>query len=224
MVEAWRAYQARGTRAARDVSPQQFEEHDRHIKLAMDWGTKALASDSGDPELFTHLVGLCRAAHCSPEQVDRLIASALAINRKYDSIYIPIANSLLPRWLGSPDAFVDFAEKASDDNKALGNIVYARVATVALMIDGDNLRETYPRLSWDRIQDGFRQIDKLYPDSTRTFQLLARFAYLYQDRAVAREAFARLKNGWRADVDYWRTPDAFQKAYVWAMDEPPGPF
>jgi len=223
-VEAWRAYEARGTSRASEVSQEQWEEHDRHIKLAMEWGKKALASDPGDPELFTHMIGLCRAAQCPRDQVDRWMAAALAINPKFDAVFIPIANTLVPRWLGNPDAFVDFAEKASDDNKALGNIAYARIATVAMMIDGEDLRATYPRLSWDRIQDGLRQIDKRYPGSTRTFHLLARFASLYGDRAVAREAFAKLKTGWRADADYWGRFDAFQRAYVWAMDEPPGPF
>jgi hypothetical protein len=89
------------------------------------------------------------------------------------------------------------------------------------LIDADKYRATYPRLSWDRIQDGFRQLDKLYPGSARTFHLLARFAYAYEDRAVAREAFTRLKGGWGADVEYWRSPAAFAKAYRWALDADP---
>ena len=153
-----------------------------------------------------------------------MTASALAINPKYDAVYIPMANSLVPRWLGSSDAFVDFAEQAADDNRALGNIVYARIATVGLLIEGDKYRATYPRLSWDRILDGLRQIEKRYPDSTRTAHLLARFAYVYEDRAVAREALLRLKSGWRSDFEYWGKPSAFVKAYRWALDEDPDPF
>ena len=72
--------------------------------------------------------------------------------------------------------------------------------------------------------DGRESAEKLYPGSTRTFHLLARFAYVYEDRAVAREALLRLKSGWRADVDYWGTPAPFLKAYRWALDEDPDPF
>jgi hypothetical protein len=224
MAEEWRAYKARGTKRAKDVTPEQWEGHARHMKLAEQWAGKALAYDPGDPQLFTYMVGLCRALSCPPERFAKLLASALAINPRYDAVYVPMANSLVPRWLGSSDAFVDFAEQAADDNKALGNIVYARIATVALLIDLDKYRATYPRFSWDRIQDGFRQIEKRYPGSTRTSHLLARFAYVYEDRAVAREALLRLKSGWRADVNYWGTSTEFLKAYRWALDEDPDPF
>jgi tetratricopeptide (TPR) repeat protein len=224
VVEAWRARQARGTRWASETTRAQFEEHDRHMQLAMEWAMKALADEPGDPELYTHLIGVCRGVQCPPEQAVKWLAAALAINPGYDAVVITMANTLLPRWLGNADAFVDFAEWVADENPALGNIGYVRIATVALMIDGDKLRETYPRMSWDRIQDGLRQIDKKHPDSSRTFHLLARFAYVFEDRVVAKEALARLKDGWRADVDYWRTPDAFHKAYIWAMGEEPGPF
>jgi len=223
-AEEWRAYEARGSKWAREVSPEQWEAHARHMALAEQWAEKALAYDPGDPQLFTYMVGLCRGLNCPPERFAKLLASALAINPKYDAVYIPMANSLVPRWLGSSDAFVDFAEQAADDNKALGNIVYARIATVALLIDLDKYRATYPRFSWDRILDGFRQTEKRYPGSTRTSHMLARFAYVYEDRAVAREALLRLKSGWRADVDYWGTPAVFLKAYRWALDADPDPF
>lgn len=224
LAEEWRAYQARGHGWAQNVTAEQWEAHDRHLKLAMQWAEKALAYDPGDPQLFTHMIGLCRGLKCSREHVDELFASALAINPKYDAVYIPMANSLVPRWSGSADALVDFAEKAADDNKALGNIVYAKIASVALLIDRDEYRATYPRLSWERILDGYRQTEKLYPGSTRTFHMLARFAYVYEDRAVAREALSRLKSGWKADVDYWDTPAAFLTAYRWALNEEPDPF
>jgi hypothetical protein len=224
LVESSLAAKARGSGWASKVTPEQWAEHDRHIKLAMEWGRKALADDAGDPELFSHMISVCRRTECSQEQANRWLAAALAINPKYDAVYIDMAYALTPRWRGSPDVFVDFAEKASDENRALGNIVYARIATVALGMEWDKLRETYPRLSWDRIQDGLRQIDKRYPDSTRTFHLLAHFAYLFEDRAVAREALSRLSNGWMADVEYWRTPATFRKAWAWAMDGEPGPF
>jgi hypothetical protein len=223
-VELWRGSQARGTRWASEATREQWAEHDRHLTLAMEWGKKALADDAGDPEIFTHMIYVCRRADCSQEQAESWLAAALAVNPKYDAVYIAMATFLVPRWRGSPDAFVDFAEKASDANKDLGNIVYSRIAVVALGVDGDKIREIYPRLSWDRIENGLRQMNRRYPDSTRTYHLLARFAYLYGDRAVAQEAFSRLTNGWRSDVQYWGAPAAFKKAYAWAMDGEPGPF
>jgi Domain of unknown function (DUF4034) len=220
-VEQWRGAEARGGGWARDVTPKQWAEHDQHMKLAMEWGLKAVADNAGDPELFTHMIGVCRNLQCPKEQADRWLAAALAINPNFDAVYITMANALVSRWLGSADAFVDFAEQSSDENKALGNIVYARIATVALLIDKDKLRETYPRLQWERIENGLRQIDKRYPDSARTFHLLARFACLYGDRAVAREAMARLDNSFTGDaVQYWDSAASFQNARDWAMEAP----
>jgi hypothetical protein len=220
VVEALRAATARGPALARDVSPDQWNEHDRHAKAAWEWGQKALADGAKDPEIFTHMIGVCRSVNCPREQAARWVAAATAMNPNYDSVYISMANYLLPRWLGSPEEFVAFAEKSSDENKALGNIVYARIATVALLTEGNDLRKTFPGLQWERIQSGLREIDKRYPDSARTYHLLGHFARVFEDHAVAHEALTRLGGGWDADASsYWYSPFVFREARYWATGD-----
>jgi len=143
---------------------------------------------------------------------------------KFDDAYVSMANYLLPRWQGSPEEFTDFAEKSANDNKALGNVVYARIAAVGLLADGDKLPQVYPDLEWERIRKGLLEIDKQFPDSTRTHHLLARFAWVFRDKDTAREAQARLTDHIDTDVvNFWWTPYNFLAARKWALQDPAAP-
>lgn len=217
LVEHWRAGEARGSKWAHETSPEQWREHDRHAQLALDWGRKALADKPRDPELYAQLIGLCRGADCSQSQSEDWLASALAINPNYDAVYIQMANFLLPRWRGSPEDFTEFAKRASDANEKLGNIVYARIATVGLLIE-DDFRSTYPDFEWKRILAGLDEIDRRYPDSNRTYHLMARFALAYKDREVAHDAMSRLTESWDADASqYWPFQGLYSAARRWAL-------
>jgi hypothetical protein len=104
------------------------------------------------------------------------------MNPKFDDAYISVGNYLLPRWQGSAEEFTEFAEKSANDNKALGNMLYARIASVGLLTEGDKFRQVYPRLEWERIRSGLLEIDKHYPIDAHV-SLLARFAGSFATRA-----------------------------------------
>jgi hypothetical protein len=67
------------------------------------------------------------------------------------------------------------------------------------------------------------ETDKKYPNSTRTYHLLARFARLYEDRDAARDAMSRLSDRFDDDVaNYWYSPYDFIEGRRWAMQGAPG--
>ena len=211
-VEIWLAVKARGNGVAGDVSP--------HMKAAMEWARKALADDPRDPQLLTEMIGMCGDADCPKEEADRWLASAIAMNPGYDSAYITLANTLDPHRRRSSEELVAFAEKAADGNKALGDIAYARIASVGLLKESSHYRETFPGLKWERIQSGLREIDRRFPDSARTYHLLALFARVYEDHAVALEAMTRLGTEWDEDAaQYWDNPMTFEIARQWAFGD-----
>jgi hypothetical protein len=224
MAEFEIAWRARGDGWAKDVPPEKMRVYEEHIAASWEWAKKARAEDEHDPELYSYLIGICRDVGCARTVVDEYLASAIAMNPKYDAAYIAMANYLLPRWQGSVEEFTEFAEKSANDNKALGNMVYARIASVGLLTEGDKFPSVYPDLKWERIRSGLLEIDKYYPDSTRTYHLLARFAWVFHDKDTARMAQQRLTDHIDTDVvNFWWNPYNFQGARKWALEDPATP-
>jgi hypothetical protein len=221
-----RAARARGGGWADTVTPSQWKEYGERLKEARWWATSALADDPRDPEFFCRLITLCRNESCPREAAEGWLARAVGLKPEYDSAYVEMANYLLPKWQGDPDAFTAFATAAADGNRALGDVVYTRVATVALVSDGRKdgsaVRRTYPRLDWGRIKAGLLELDRRFPDSVRTYHLLARFARVYEDRETARAALLRIGRDWGPDAeDYWFEESAFREAWEWVSPSRP---
>jgi len=224
MAEFALAWRERGEGWAKDVPAEKMRLYEQHIAVSWEWARKARAENEHDPELYSYMIEMCRDVGCPRATVDDYLASAIAMNPRYDNAYISMANYLLPRWQGSREEFTEFAAKAANDNKALGNMVYARIASVGLLTEGDKFPSVYPDLHWERIRSGLLEIDKNYPDSTRTYHLLARFAWVFRDKDTARSAQLRLTDHIDTDVvNFWWTPYNFLGARKWALQDPATP-
>ncbi len=226
LVALRRAGLARGGGWADTVAPEQWKKFDERLKVADWWAQSALNDKPRDPQFFSYLIDLCKWKGCPRATAEASLARAIALNPSYDVAYAAMANYLLPRWHGSPGAFVEFAGAASDQSQTLGNIVYASVATVALRADGRQdssaVRRMYPRLDWGRIRAGLLELDRRYPDSARTYHLLAHFARVYEDKETARAALRRLGRDWDRDgADYWFRESTFREAWDWASGSSP---
>jgi tetratricopeptide (TPR) repeat protein len=214
-----RAWQARGTGLADSVEPQQWKAFRRHLDVAWSWAEKALAQQPRDPEFYSRLIDLCMASGCPRSEAEKWLARALEIKPGYENAYVSMANYVQPRWYGhSGDDLAEFAQRSAEAEKSSGNAIYARIATVALLNERMGIARTYPRLDWHRIQEGFREIDQRFPNSDRTYHLLAEFAVAYHDKPVARTAFRKLRGGWGPDAeDYWESQQAYSGAVTWAF-------
>lgn len=128
-----------------------------------------------------------------------------------------VARALLPRWGGAPGEWEGFAAsvaKSSPDGR--GSQRYARIVTSLQEVHGNLFRET--GASWPIAHAGFEALEREYPESVTLPSRHARFAWMAEDRDVARAKFAKL--GDRVDLTVWRGDAEFLAARAWA-NEPP---
>lgn len=214
-LEMSRAWAIRGSARAAEVEDASWEPFYEHLRESMKWAAEALETDPRDPEVYSHMIDLCQKMSLPEAEARKWLARAIDVNPGYDSAYVSMANYLLPRWHGSAESLTAFAEESAESNEGLGDVVYARIATVALLLHGSRMPRDFPDLDWDRIRSGLLEIDRRYPDSARTFNLLARFATVFGDRTTARSAYRRLLNG-GLERHFW---DSASLAYArtWAL-------
>jgi hypothetical protein len=215
-LEQQRAFTARGLEFAPKVTPEGWKGMEEHMKRAWQMVDTAEPIKEKDAEYFSLLIHLCQAGHCARGKAEGFLKAGLAIDPSYDGLYVSMADYLLPQWQGSVEDVTRFAARAADESRQyLGDIAYSRVATVALMTEGDALPQRYPGLSWQRIQKGLADLDERFPNSARTFHLSARFACAYHDPAVAQAAFTALGGPvWSRDAEaIWFRQERLQQCY-----------
>jgi hypothetical protein len=219
-LERKRAFAARGLEFAPKVTEEGWRGWKEHLKRAWDLVAAAEAIKEKDAAFFSLLVDLCLGGDCPRERAERFLRAGLAIDPSYDDLYVAMANYLLPRWHGSVDAFTRFAARSADESRAyLGDIAYVRIATVALLAEGDGMPQLYPGLSWERIKRGLADLDQRFPNAARTRYLRAKFACAYQDRPTATAVFQAMGGPvWDKEAEeMWFRPDRLQQCYdAWA--------
>lgn len=127
----------------------------------------------------------------------------------------------MPRWHGSPKELHDFALSAVEmAGPELGDIMYLRVAVIPLLLDAETFRTEYP-FSWPRLRHGLDELNRRFPDSSRTINLYGWLACRYQDVDAAREVMPRLS--WGADSEMeeiWKQKSRFDACKQWVESKP----
>lgn len=225
-LERQRAFTARGLEFAPNVTPEGLQGFEEHMKRAWGLVDEARPIKEKDAAFFRLLIDLCLGGSCPGGKAEEYLKAGLSIDPSYDDLYVAMANYLLPRWYGSVDELTRFAAHAADESRQyLGEIAYVRIATVALLTEGNALPERYPGLSWERIQRGLADLDQRFPNSARTVHLRARFACAYHDAATAQSAFKALgRPAWDRDAsELWFQPERLEQCYGAPVQRPPFP-
>jgi hypothetical protein len=127
-----------------------------------------------------------------------------------------VARFLLPRWGGEPGESERFAQSvATSSPDGRGPQRYAWIVTSLQEVCGNVFRET--GASWPTAHAGFEALEHEHPDSVTLPSRHARFAWLAEDRAVARAEFAKL--GDRVDPTVWGDTE-FRLVREWANSPP----
>lgn len=214
------AWKARGSGWAKDVPKKGWEGFKRDLESAHDLLIETERLRIDDPVLYALAIVVSQGLELSREETLGYLEKGVKIDPAFDPLYIYMANYLLPRWHGSPKEFHDFALHAAElAGPGLGDIMYVRVATVAQQVDGDNFRSQYA-FSWPRLKRGLDELDRRFPNSSRTINVYGWFACRYRDAEAAREIMPRLSWGSDRDTDeIWKQKNTFDACKQWLGSE-----
>ncbi|MGO9401992.1 MAG: hypothetical protein ACLPVW_00825, partial [Terriglobales bacterium] len=146
----------------------------------------------------------------SPNAKQMLLEEAVQFEPAYYYYYRAYAISILPKWDGQEGDLARFLKNAADlvagDS---GDILYFQVGAYVACLTDDQLK-----LSWPRIQKGFRALEQRSGSALENTNYLARLAYMYQDPLVANRMFARIGEQWSEHI--WGTSNYFESMRKWA--------
>jgi hypothetical protein len=149
-----------------------------------------------------------------PSPLEQAFYQGIALESTYYPLYYQRVRTLLPRWGGSAQEMVAFANRAAAAAKTEGPQIYARIATATYMNEGAEEYKTY-RFSWPRIRQGYRDFLVRYPESNVRLNIFCALACLYGDRDTARELFQEIGDNW--DSAAWENESHFQNWKEWAL-------
>lgn len=127
---------------------------------------------------------------------------------------------LLPKWGGSPEAVVAFADQAARlTREVYGDAVYTWFAyqVAADAFSGSADFEDYD-FDWERARRGGREAIALAPEWASSYHRLAVLAVTFKDRETARELFSRKELEWFDDaIVMWKNSSRYDDAREWAL-------
>src|ERR1700722_17577135 len=182
-VEVAYAWNARGGGWADTVTSEGWRLFDQRLKEAVSILDDTKKLQAKCPVYWTVRMRAALGLSMEKEQFDALSADALRTWPDYGPIYSRRAIYLLPRWMGSPGEWEkDLANSADKTGGQQGDILYARVVWCIHQSFGmkNIFKET--ELSWPRVDRGFQDLEKLFPESLDTTSEHARLAVLAKDR------------------------------------------
>jgi ankyrin repeat protein len=237
-----RAWGHRGSGFSNTVSDESWRGYHAYMQKSWEVVDEAVSVKPQDPEYFSLRATLTmespRAEAARPTSfvgaVIRMFMPSLTSDRErapflrgvaVEPLYYPLyynrVRHLLPRWGGSRNAMLRFAERSADDTSELaGDTLYAVIATKVLQWEGQDGFLAY-EFSWPRIQRGYETILETYPESSWRLNLYCWVACNQEDRAAATELFTRLNDYWDSDV--WGTWKRYEAFRDWAAGGKPYP-
>jgi hypothetical protein len=173
-----------------------------------------------DPQYWSLLIGVGAERGADAREIARRGLRVLAD----PSIAAAAASRLLPKWGGSPQEFVAFADEAAQlTRKTYGDAVYTAFVSriVDEVLNGDGNFDDY-EFDWERARRGGREAIAMSPQWIPSYHRLALLAFMFKDRATLAELFAKKELGTFDDkVRIWRNSSRYFDAMKLAGVEPP---
>jgi ankyrin repeat protein len=150
------------------------------------------------------------------DPVELAFQQGVKLEPLYTALYEARTWSLLPRWRGSAEEIVAFADRSAKATAAQeGEAMYARIASHVLAVETPEDFKQY-RFSWQRIDQGYRDMYERY-GTAYILNAHCQMACAFAKREVARDLFERIGDQW--GVDLWQSEHHYAVWYKWASGE-----
>ena len=164
------------------------------------------------PDWFAESLRVAWRVKAPRAEFEALYDRAVAAEPGYLTLHFVKASYL--RMYGGVGAWQAFAREAGQKNlSGEGMGLYSRIVWSQSELYSDGAIFRSPNVEWPRMRDGFRELDRAWPDSEWNLNNFCRFACLAGDRATARELFARIGDRWTTN---WLSHEAFEGWRAWA--------
>jgi hypothetical protein len=201
------AWFARSGGYAKDVTPAAWKFFFDRLARARDILEDIPASGRENPEWY-RLMLMDLADSQQTDKYRTCLHQGVRLEPDYDSFDKLTAWFSLPRWYGKEGDWQKVADIAAVRTRTEdGDALYARVVwDIWDSVDGRNsdLRDKFfekNNVSWSRMKQGFRDIEKRYPGSLWNLNAFCRFACMANDKRTAHELFERIDKKW--DIGIW---------------------
>lgn len=169
------------------------------------------------PYWYTLVIDLALAEGWDKSLAREIREQANAFEPNYYHVNRQYANFILPKWYGAVGETESFVEEAADRlGGQQGDFLYFELASVTICSCKAE-KPAMDGLSWSRIRRGYAVLNQLYGVNDMKANRFALMAYAADDKASAREAFAKMGDEFTFGV--WRTRQSFEDAKAWAMSE-----
>lgn len=209
------AWAARGSGYADTVTEKKWNLFNDRINKAYEYVKNPPADSSKDcMHRYYVLLLIGRAQGWNRQKYEALFQKAVSFEPSYYANYFAEVFYLLPRWHGNDGEWQKFADEAVKlTPKSEGMTIYTRI--LMYVWAQDEFKEFHePDISWKKMKQGFRDIDRNYPNSSFISNLFCMFACIAGDKDTAVKLFKRIGN--EPDFDVWRGQANFYKWQRWA--------
>ncbi len=167
-----------------------------------------------DPHWYYTMQHVAQGEGWDRPRYEALFAEAVAAEPTYYHYYFARTSYELPRWAGGQDGWIDFAEEAARKyDPEEGFAIYARIFWSHNVVGGAFQN---PRVDWKKVRQGFRDIERRYPNSNWNLNNFCQFACVAGDRDTAAELFGRI--GAAMSLPTWGSRTAFEGWRRWATE------
>jgi ankyrin repeat protein len=165
-----------------------------------------------NPHLYVEMIEVAKL-HQTEEVFKSVFKKAVSVESAYYPLYTTYGRFLLPQWGGTFSDIEVLAQTASDQSNEEGEAIYAKVATYFAQMFRERFYDDL-KFSWERINSGFKLLEKRFPDSVSNLNAHAYLACLGGDRNLAKVLFVKIGN--RVQLPFFDDQEFTQRWKNWA--------
>lgn len=207
------AWLARGSGTADTVTGKGWRLFRERIAQVKDILIHAGSLKEKDPQWYSLMQDVAKDEGWDQPDARELMDQALAFEPDFFAYYRNYSIYVLPQWHGNPGDIQALAEEAASKYpEPQGSMLYSRIMSTLACYCGQKPEELRAA-DWQKLKLGFANIEKVYGLADINANRFAEMAFVFGDKAVAREAFIRIT---QRDDDIWVAEKYFQCAKDWA--------